>query len=101
MKKQSTDSDWEGLVMFLCLEAKKREVVPSEEMGRGGRALGTWRLNEHLIFLSSSLTLLPYHFTSIKLKQKKLIHYPFFLVHSTYAQKLNANFLNIICFPHV
>jgi len=33
------------------LEAKKREVVPSEEEGREGRALGTWRLNEHLIFV--------------------------------------------------
>ena len=52
-EKKSTRSDWLGLVLLwydLCLEEKKREVVPRDEEGRGGRALGTWRLNVKLIF---------------------------------------------------
>jgi len=66
MRKQSTDIDWEGLVFLwndvLWLEGKKREEVPSEEeVGRGGRALGTCRLKEHLIFLYNS------HFASLSL----------------------------------
>lgn len=49
---------WEGVLLVLLwdgklsLEAMKREAVAREEVGRGGRALGTtWRLNEQLIFL--------------------------------------------------
>ena len=54
-EKQFTCNDWEELVLLLwdglCLEAMKREEeVPRGEEGRWGRALGTWRLSEQLIF---------------------------------------------------
>lgn len=63
-------SDWVLLWNGLCLEAMKREEIPrDDEEGRGGRALGTWRLNEQLIFWFSEFGF-PYpffpHFSSME-----------------------------------